>query len=80
LTQPLSAKRGIPAIVTVGKVCDSIPEPTAWTNPYLVSAISAASGVAAQHIVSAVVKSIKKILAKPRESDGEDWRDSRGYL
>jgi hypothetical protein len=58
------------------------PEGTAprAPDPYLVSAISAASGAAAQQMVSAVVASIKKILAKRKESDGEDWRDSRGYL
>jgi hypothetical protein len=49
-------------------------------DPYLVAAVSAASGVAAQQLASFVRVSIKKILLKRKKSDGEDWRESRGYL
>jgi hypothetical protein len=49
-------------------------------DPYVVAVVSASAGVAAKEIVSVVVASIRAVLAKRRDAEGEHWREPGGYV
>ena len=56
------------------------PGSVAQLDPYVIAVVSASAGAATKEIVSLVVATIRAVLAKRRDTEGEDWREPAGFL